>query len=249
MSGHLTGPPPADDPVREAQAWLVARGMTGPNAGLIEPEAGDHDQHRAGVPESGSNAGLDSSSNAGLDPGSNAGSDPDLGPNAGPDLGPNEDPDAVARTIALRLLTTRARTRDELREALRRRQVPTDAAESVLARLESVGLLNDSDFARQWVSSRQQRRSLSRTALRHELRRKGLASDHVDAALAEVSGDDERAAAAALISKRIAGMTALEPHTRYRRLAQMLARRGFPAGVITAVLPRPGGPAVSSEDA
>lgn len=249
MSGHLTGPPGADDPVREAQAWLAARDVTGTQVGLAEPEAGDDNPHRAGVPESG----LESGSNAGLDPGSNAGSGRDLNrepdPDLGSDLGPNEDPEAVARTIALRLLTTRARTRDELREALRRRQVPTDAAESVLARLESVGLLNDSDFARQWVSSRQQRRSLSRTALRHELRRKGLASDHVDAALAEVSGDDERAAAAALISKRIAGMTALEPHTRYRRLAQMLARRGFPAGVITAVLPRPGGPAVSSEDA
>lgn len=146
------------------------------------------------------------------------------------------DPVAVARSIVLRKLAARARTRAELQAELHRRQVPDDAAAEVLDRMAAVGLIDDRDFARQWVESRQQRRHLSRRVLRQELETKGVSSAEVDAALAPVSTDDELEAARALARKKLAGMRDLDAHVRYRRLAGALARRGFAAGTVATVL-------------
>lgn len=149
---------------------------------------------------------------------------------------PEANPEELARTIALRLLTARARTRGELTEALRRRNVPREAAEAVLTRLTEVGLIDDAEFARTWVTSRQQRRHLSRTVLRQELRGKGIAAEEISSALGEVSTEDELAAAQALADKKVRSMRGLEATVQRRRLAAALARRGFGADIVAAVL-------------
>lgn len=151
-------------------------------------------------------------------------------------LEPDADPEELARSIALRLLTARARTRGELSEALRRRNVPTEAAEAVLTRLTEVGLIDDAEFARSWVNSRQQRRHLSRTVLRQELRGKGVAVDQINSAVAAVSTDDELTAAKSLAEKKARSMRALAVPVQRRRLAAALARRGFAADVVASVL-------------
>ncbi len=79
---------------------------------------------------------------------------------------PSDDVDAdvesVARAIALRKLTAKACTRHELDRALQAKNVPEGVIDGVLDRLQEVGLVNDASFAVDWVSSRQQRRHLSR---------------------------------------------------------------------------------------
>ena len=74
--------------------------------------------------------------------------------------------EAVARSIALRKLTARAHTRYELERALEAKNVPASANEAVLDRMQEVGLVDDASFAVDWVASSQQRRHLSRRALR-----------------------------------------------------------------------------------
>lgn len=130
----------------------------------------------------------------------------------------------------------RARTRHELADALRRRKIPEDAAEAVLERMTEVGLVNDEEFARSWVDSRQQRRQLSRMGLRRELQRKGVDRDVVEEALGDVTAEDERAAARALVERRLRSMRGLDWSVRRRRLAGALARRGFSGEVTAAVL-------------
>lgn len=130
----------------------------------------------------------------------------------------------------------RARTRQELADTLRRTNVPAEAAEAVLDRMTEVGLINDAELARSWVESRQQRRYLSRTALRHELQRKGVERDVVAEAVDEVSGDDEREAARALAQKKLRSLRGLEATVQRRRMAGALARRGFTADVVAVVL-------------
>lgn len=152
------------------------------------------------------------------------------------DREPDADPEELARTIALRLLTARARTRGELAEALRRRNVPPEAAEVVLTRLTEVGLIDDAEFARSWVTSRQQRRHLSRTVLRRELRSKGIAAEEITSAVAELSKDDELSAATSLAEKKVRSMRGLDVTVQRRRLVAALARRGFCADVVASVL-------------
>lgn len=129
-----------------------------------------------------------------------------------------------------------ARTRHELAEALRRRNVPAEVAESVLDRMTEVGLVDDAAFAEAWVSSRQQRKHLSRTGLRQELHRKGVDRDLVAEAIDQVSGEAEVEAAQALAHKKLRSTRGLEPHVQRRRIAAALARRGFGGDTVATVL-------------
>jgi regulatory protein len=102
--------------------------------------------------------------------------------------------------------------------------------------MEDVGLVDDEEFARGWVESRQARRYLSRTALRRELKAKGVAQDHIESALETVDGEDEYAVAMALAQRKARAMAGLEREVQYRRLGGVLGRRGFDAALTSRVL-------------
>ena len=154
--------------------------------------------------------------------------------------------ESVARTIALRKLTTRARTRHELDQALEAKNVPQSVKDEVLDRMQEVGLVDDASFAVGWVASRQQRRHLSRRALRRELEAKGVARGDIDSALDEVDFDSELSTARDLVERKRATMSGLERSVQYRRLAGILGRRGFDTAVTVQVLSELLGP-VSGE--
>jgi len=149
---------------------------------------------------------------------------------------PDADAQSVARAIALRRLTTRAYTRHELDQALQAKNVAPDVTEAVLDRLQEVGLINDASFALDWVTSRQQRRHLSRRVLSRELQAKGVDRSDIDRALDDVGFDAELTAARDLVERRRTAMNALPREVQYRRLAGLLGRRGFDTGIITRVL-------------
>lgn len=136
----------------------------------------------------------------------------------------------------LRQLTMQARTRSELAESLRKRNVPADVADAVLDRMTDVGLVDDAAYAQSWVDSRQQRRHLSRTVLRRELKQKGIDGDLVDDAVEQVTREDEYRAASALADKKLRSMRGLDAAVRRRRLAGALARKGFPADLVSSIL-------------
>jgi regulatory protein len=142
----------------------------------------------------------------------------------------------VARTIALRRLTTRAYTRHELDLALQAKNVAPGVKEAVLDRLQEVGLIDDASFALDWVTSRQQRRHLSRRVLSRELQAKGVDRSDIDRALDDVGFDAEFTTARDLVERRRTAMSALPREAQYRRLAGLLGRRGFDTGIITRVL-------------
>lgn len=146
------------------------------------------------------------------------------------------DAESVAHAIVLRQLTGQARTRTELARALKRKDVPQGAADRVLDRMEAVGLVDDADFAQSWVQSRQRRRHLSTTALRRELRAKGVAPELTDQAVSTVDADDEYAAARDLVERKHSRMIGLDREVVRRRLSGVLARRGFGTGIIVGVL-------------
>lgn len=154
----------------------------------------------------------------------------------GPDEpdGPPADPVAVAREIALRQLTVRARSRAELARALARKCVPDDVVEVVLDRLTEVGLVDDAVFARDWLASGE-RRQKSRRALLAELAEKGIDRDVVDVAVAELDGDRDEFVARGFAERKARSLAGLDPQVQYRRLAGALARRGFSSAVIARV--------------
>ncbi|MBV2151687.1 recombination regulator RecX [Kitasatospora sp. SUK 42] len=146
------------------------------------------------------------------------------------------DPETRARDICLRLLTGAAKTRKQLADALRKREIPEDVADEVLTRLEEVGLIDDAAFAAAWVESRHAVRGLSRRALAQELRTKGVAADLVEQAVAQLDHDDEAEAARALVERKLRSTRGLDPQVRTRRLVGMLARRGYSEGLAFRVV-------------
>ncbi|WP_331461535.1 regulatory protein RecX [Arthrobacter sp. zg-Y40] len=147
-----------------------------------------------------------------------------------PELTP-EEAYSEAKAIVLRQLTASPKSRHQLEAKLAEREIPADAAAAVLDRFEEVQLVDDAEFARLWVQSRSQGKSLARGALRRELAEKGIAPDLAEDALEQVSADDELEAARTLARKKLQSSADLADRTardkQTRRLVGMLARKGY----------------------
>ena len=219
-------------PVAAAAEWLSRQGIAvpAPAVSAVSAEAAE----AAESPDLGPSLDRRGAQLAGTGPAESTAGTGQAAPD--PDGDAEADPYAVARSIALDRIAARDRTRHELVQALKARNVPPKVAEQVLDRLQAVGLINDAAFAAAWVGSRQQRRHLSRPALRRELQAKGVDREQIDAALESVDYGDELAAARELAQRRHAAITELPYPVRYRRLAGLLSRRGFGSGIVTQVL-------------
>ena len=135
----------------------------------------------------------------------------------------------------------RARSRAEIRERLARRDFDEATIDDVVNRLTESGLIDDTDFAQQWVASRSRYSGRGRLALRRELRTKGVAAETIEAALTEIEPEDERAQAAELAAKKLAAASldlsdAADRAKAYRRLTGLLSRRGFPPETVSSVV-------------
>src|SRR5215475_7242155 len=159
-----------------------------------------------------------------------------LGRDAETEPGPDADPEAVARQICLRLLSAAPRTKAQLATALRRRGVPEEAAEAVLARFAEVNLIDDAMFAKAWVESRHYGRGLAARALGAELRQRGVASEDIETALSGLDPGQELKTARELVDRRLPGTAGMAVPARMRRLTGVLARKGYPPGLAYRVV-------------
>ncbi len=121
---------------------------------------------------------------------------------------------------------------------------PPAAINTALDRLRDLDLLDDAAFSRSWIENRRAFRPRGSLALRDELRRKGVARDLIDAALAEADGDDPDAAAeeemtrALDLARRALPRYANAPDraTFQRRMGGYLQRKGFSLATIRPIL-------------
>lgn len=140
---------------------------------------------------------------------------------------------------AVELLSVRARSVRDLEGRLRRAGAERDAIAGALERLQTLGFLDDSTYARQLARSRVLSGGVSKRHIVLELQKRGVARDVADAAIAETLADvdlDEDAAARAAAEKRWRTLASLDAETRRRRLYAYLARRGYSPDVIARTL-------------
>lgn len=131
--------------------------------------------------------------------------------------------------MALKALDRRAWGRAELAAKLVTKGADPQIVEGVLDRLEEVGLINDADFAAQWVESRHRVRGLPANRLAVELRRKGLDEETIAQALAPIDRHAEATAAIELARSKARTLVGVERDKALRRLVGVLGRRGFSA--------------------
>lgn len=150
----------------------------------------------------------------------------------------SEGREEQAHALCLRLLTARARTRAELAGRLTQRGYPEEITHTVLGRLEAVGLVDDKEFAGQWVRSRQVNAGKGKRALAAELRAKGIDDEIVAAALDGIDAGSERTRAEQLVERRLRRepLGGDDDAKVMRRLVGMLARRGYSQGMAVGVV-------------
>jgi regulatory protein len=150
----------------------------------------------------------------------------------------SETREEQAHALCLRLLTARSRTRSELAGQLAKRGFPDEVAATVLNRLAAVGLIDDADFAEQWVRSRRGRAGKGKRALAAELRTKGVDDDVIAAALDGIDAGAERLRAEQLVEQKLRreALADADDTKVMRRLVGMLARRGYGQSMAVAVV-------------
>lgn len=149
----------------------------------------------------------------------------------------------TAWDAALRLLGVRARSRNEIAERLGRKGFDAETVADVMGRLDRAGLLDDADFAAEWVRSRHRNSGRGRLALRHELKAKGVDSAAIESALADIDPEDERMVAHQLVEKKLTPVVVAaladdraERDKQFRRLVGMLVRRGYSQSLAISVV-------------
>jgi len=146
-----------------------------------------------------------------------------------------EDAKERALQQAFLFLSYRARSESEIRQNLRKHEIPDAVIEETLERLRKDGLADDSHFASAWVENRSTFRPRSRRMMALELRQKGLDDESMKSALETV--DDEALAYEAAL-KRAPRFKGLEWNEFRKKLSEFLARRGFPYSVVAPVVSR-----------
>ena len=135
-----------------------------------------------------------------------------------------------------RLLARRARSEGELAVRLREAGHSDEIVAATVARLRALELVNDRQFARDYVAQRLRRSPRGGAALRAELAARAVPPELIAEAVDEVAGDEEERRATELAVGLAARMTRLAPRDLAGRLGRRLASRGFSDEVIEVAL-------------
>lgn len=165
----------------------------------------------------------------------------------------SDDPAEVVDAAA-RFLEARPRSEDEVRRKLLRLGYRAQLVDDAVARLLTVGYLDDEAFTRSWVESRDRAKPRGEHALRRELGLKGVDRSLVDAVLGgrreeaeaaaaergdEAAANPDEAAAERLLAKKLGPLLREpDPRRRLQRAYALLARNGFSPDVCSAVARR-----------
>lgn len=132
----------------------------------------------------------------------------------------------AALTTCHKVLASRVVTEQQLRDKLVAAEHDDDMIEFALERCRVGGLVDDAAYARSWVESRI-RRGHGARRIERDLAQKGVAKDHVAAALAELAGNDELDTGAIDAARKKAARLDLEDAATRAKLQRWLVGRGY----------------------
>jgi regulatory protein len=148
------------------------------------------------------------------------------------------DEEGAWRTL-LKALERRNFSVGEIRRRLRQKGHAPAAVDYAVRRAESLKLLDDAAFARNFVQSRASR-GRGPARLRQDLRVRSVPEPFIDAALQEQWPEPESALdlAASLAARRMRQLGEIPRDAKRRRLLSYLARRGFSGSRVTELVRR-----------
>ncbi|MBI4092052.1 MAG: regulatory protein RecX [Candidatus Levybacteria bacterium] len=137
---------------------------------------------------------------------------------------------------SLKYLSYRDRSVKEVYDYLVRKNFAQDTINAILKKLVDLKFLNDEEFARQWIESRQKHKGKSKFILKNELRLKGLNDDVIEPLLKKAQDDLETAQILFEKKKRILGNLPKEEFKK--KISGFLQRKGFSFDIINKLFRR-----------
>lgn len=141
-----------------------------------------------------------------------------------------------ARKRILRLLTYRARSRQEIADYLERNGFSKATSDAVITEMQSYGYIDDQQFTIDFVSYRKSN-GYGPERIRYELKTKGIDKQTIETNLAQLFESDETVAIIKnLLQKRSRHGTEDPDNNWKRRQIDFLRRRGFKDNLIICAL-------------
>jgi regulatory protein len=144
-----------------------------------------------------------------------------------------EDQVEQAFQRALHYLSFRIRSEQEIRLNLQKHQIPENIIDPVLNRLRERSLVNDRDFAQQWIDNRNRFHPRGKRALSSELYRKGISNQIIEETLIDL---DESELAYKFARKKVEKLKTLDKPNFQKKMYGYLSRRGFAYGLSKEVV-------------
>jgi len=139
------------------------------------------------------------------------------------------------QNAALNLLSYRPRSESEVKSRLIRRGFTADQIDAVLLRLREQGFIDDAGFAGLWAENRREFSPRSRFLTRMELRRKGVANEVIEVAVAGLDDSENAYRAGTAHARRL---SIADKNIFRKRLGDYLRRRGFDFSVVNEAVER-----------
>jgi regulatory protein len=141
---------------------------------------------------------------------------------------------ALNKTLCL--LGKRSYTKKQIEQKLQQRGYSDEIIDAVTEYCLQMGYLNDREYVRQWVSTRNRLKPVGKRRIIHELKAKGIEHEIIISYLDDnFSNELEYELASSLIKKKI-GHNLDKDHKSSEKLYRFLLRRGFSHDIIIKAL-------------
>ena len=147
---------------------------------------------------------------------------------------PHPDDPEYAFNRALKYLSLRARSTQEIKDYLLRKKFEPQAISQAINKLIELKFLNDEAFGESFTRSRQVYKGKSRYFVRYELKQKGLEPETIEKVLASSQEDLQTAKEFIARKKRI--YSNLDKKEFKEKMIRLLSSRGFAYDIIKNAL-------------
>jgi len=125
-------------------------------------------------------------------------------------------------------LSYRPRSEKEVRDKFKTKQVESHIIEKIITKLKEKRFLNDEEFAKGWIESRNRFKPRSLRLIKIELKQKGIGEDVIDKMIKDKGlMINDLDSAKKLVEKKIERFRKLSKQEIYQKLGRFLASKGF----------------------
>lgn len=137
----------------------------------------------------------------------------------------------------LKFLSFRSRSEYEINFYMLRKGWGEEIRNKILAKLKSLQLINDEEFAKQWIDHRTHGRPEGISLVKMELRRKGVDKEIIEKLLSEERGSEQETILAEKYGRgKMEKLKNLPVFEAKRKLYSALTMRGFNGGTVGKVI-------------